>query len=50
VAVSERFRAEFFDVARDVRTRSGNKIVDEKLLDQVLSWLADYRAVHQLPR
>jgi TRAP-type C4-dicarboxylate transport system substrate-binding protein len=50
VPVSEVFRAEFFNAAQDVRSRPGNHVVDDKLLQQVLSWLADYRVVHRLPR
>ncbi len=44
VPVGERFRSEFFDLSQDARTHA--RIVDDKLLEQVLAWLADYRAVH----
>ena len=50
VPVSEQFRFEFFDAARDTRQRLGTKVVPAALLDQVLSWLADYRAEHQRPQ
>jgi TRAP-type C4-dicarboxylate transport system substrate-binding protein len=50
VPVSEQFRFEFFDAARDTRQRLGAKVVPPQLLDQVLSWLADYRAEHQRPQ
>ncbi len=50
VPVSEQFRFEFFDAARDTRQRLGAKVVSAQLLDQVLSWLADYRAEHQRPQ
>ncbi|MDB4969471.1 MAG: C4-dicarboxylate transporter [Myxococcales bacterium] len=46
VPVSERFRAEFFDLARDVRGRGDNRVVDDALISDVLSWLADYRVEH----
>jgi TRAP-type C4-dicarboxylate transport system substrate-binding protein len=50
VPVSERFRSEFFDVARDVRMRNPSVVVPEPLLQTVLSWLADYRAEHSPAR
>ena len=50
VPVSEQFRFEFFDAARETRQRLGAKVVPAQLLDQVLSWLADYRAEHQRPQ
>jgi TRAP-type C4-dicarboxylate transport system substrate-binding protein len=46
IPVSESFRSEFFELAREVRGNRGNQVVDEKLLQEVLSWLADYRALH----
>jgi hypothetical protein len=46
--VSARFLSEFFELARDVRARADNRVVDEKLIQQVLAWLADYRAEHNL--
>ena len=47
VPVTARFRSEFFDLARDMRGKPGNQVVDEKLVAEVLSWLADYRAEHE---
>jgi TRAP-type C4-dicarboxylate transport system substrate-binding protein len=47
VAVSARFRTEFFELANDARGRQS--VVDPQLLNQVLTWLADYRGVHQPP-
>jgi TRAP-type C4-dicarboxylate transport system substrate-binding protein len=46
VPVSARFLSEFFDLARDVRTRLDDRVVDKRLIQQVLAWLADYRAEH----
>jgi TRAP-type transport system periplasmic protein len=48
--VSEQLRAEFFDAAREARQRAGNQLVPRPLLDKVLSWLADYRALHPIAR
>lgn len=50
VPVSERFRLDFFSQARDVRAQLAGKLVPAKLVEEVLSWLADYRAEHQLAR
>jgi TRAP-type C4-dicarboxylate transport system substrate-binding protein len=50
VPVGERFRAEFFDLARSARLRLGGRIVPKKLLQTVLSWLADFRAEHEQAR
>jgi TRAP-type transport system periplasmic protein len=50
VPVSESFRSEFFDAARDARQRTGGELVGRALLEQVLGWLADYRAMHQVAR
>ncbi|MDB4965635.1 MAG: TRAP-type C4-dicarboxylate transport system, substrate-binding protein [Myxococcales bacterium] len=50
VPVSERFRLELFSLARDMRTRVGGTLVSQKLLAQVLNWLADYRVEHQFSR
>ena len=47
VPVSDEFRMEFFRDARDVRARVGEKLVSPKLLEEVLSWLADYRVEHR---
>jgi TRAP-type C4-dicarboxylate transport system substrate-binding protein len=49
VPVSDRFRSEFFDAAREARTRNPSNVVPESLLQTVLSWLADYRAEHAPP-
>jgi TRAP-type C4-dicarboxylate transport system substrate-binding protein len=49
VPVSDRFRSEFFDAAREARTRHPSSVVPETLLQTVLSWLADYRAEHAPP-
>jgi TRAP-type C4-dicarboxylate transport system substrate-binding protein len=49
VPVSDRFRAEFFDVAREARLRAPGAVVPDALLQTVLSWLADYRAEHTVP-
>src|SRR5262249_45283118 len=49
VAVSERFRSEFFDAAREARQHRPSNVVPESLLSTVLSWLADYRAEHAPP-
>jgi TRAP-type C4-dicarboxylate transport system substrate-binding protein len=48
VPVSERFRLEFFDKARELRSRPGAQVAPRGLIDEVLSWLADYRAQHRL--
>ncbi|HEX6836170.1 MAG TPA: TRAP transporter substrate-binding protein DctP [Polyangia bacterium] len=50
VAVSDRFRLDFFSEARDMRARAAGRLVSPKLLEEVLSWLADYRAEHSLAR
>jgi hypothetical protein len=47
VPETERLRVEFFEAAHDVRV--GTRVVSEALLDQVLAWLADYRAQHREP-
>lgn len=48
VPVSEHFRMEFFAQAREMRDHVAEKLVPPKLLEEVLSWLADYRAEHPL--
>ena len=48
--VSQSFRLDFFSGARDQRGRVAGQLVSPKLLEEVLSWLADYRAEHQLAR
>jgi len=50
VPVSEQFRLDFFREARDQRAQLGDKLVPSKLLEQVLAWLADYRAEHAIAR
>ena len=50
VPVSQRFRLDFFNEARDQRARVAAQLVSPKLLEEVLSWLADYRAEHSLAR
>ncbi len=50
VPVSEAFRLDFFSQAREMRARLSGRLVPDKLLEEVLSWLADYRAEHQLAR
>jgi TRAP-type C4-dicarboxylate transport system substrate-binding protein len=50
VPVSERFRLEFYSQAREMRGRLGEQLATPKLLEEVLSWLADYRVVHQLSK
>jgi TRAP-type C4-dicarboxylate transport system substrate-binding protein len=46
VEASSKFRAEFFDAAREAREALGEKLVPKALLTQVLELLADYRAEH----
>jgi TRAP-type C4-dicarboxylate transport system substrate-binding protein len=46
VPVSDQFRVDFFRESRDMRARLGAQLADPKLLEQVLSWLADYRVEH----
>jgi TRAP-type transport system periplasmic protein len=48
VPVSERFRLDFYLEAREMRTRIGTQLAAPKLLEEVLSWLADYRVVHPI--
>jgi len=50
VAVSDQFRLDFFREAREQRSKLGDKLVSPKLLEQVLSWLADYRAEHSISK
>jgi TRAP-type C4-dicarboxylate transport system substrate-binding protein len=40
---TDRLRGEFFEAAR--RVRAGTRVVSESTLNQVLIWLADYRAM-----
>jgi TRAP-type transport system periplasmic protein len=42
------FRTEFFEAARLARERIGAELVAPELIQQVLSWLGDYRADHPL--
>ncbi len=46
--MSDQFRAEFFDAARSMRERMGDKLVPLALLQRVLGMLADYRAEHRM--
>ncbi len=48
VPVSDRFRLDFFSEAREMRDHIAAQLVSRRILDEVLSWLADYRAEHQL--
>lgn len=48
VPVSERLRLDFFSQAREMRARVAGQLVSPKLVEEVLSWLADYRVEHQL--
>ena len=50
VPVSDRFRLDFFSQAREMRGRLGAQLATPKLLEEVLSWLADYRGEHQLSK
>jgi TRAP-type transport system periplasmic protein len=50
VPVSDRFRLDFFSQAREMRGRLGAQLAAPKLLEEVLSWLADYRGEHQLSK
>jgi len=50
IPVSEQFRLDFFREARDQRAQLGDKLVSQKLLEQVLAWLADYRAEHSIAK
>jgi TRAP-type C4-dicarboxylate transport system substrate-binding protein len=47
VPVSDQFRAEFFEAARAMRDRLGEKLGSRALLQRVLGMLADYRAEHR---
>jgi TRAP-type transport system periplasmic protein len=47
VAPTEALQAEFFEAARRVRDGFDPKLVPPALLNEVLSWLADYRAEHR---
>jgi TRAP-type C4-dicarboxylate transport system substrate-binding protein len=48
IPASDSFRLDFFSQAREIRAQVAPKLVSQKLLDEILSWLADYRAEHQL--
>jgi TRAP-type C4-dicarboxylate transport system substrate-binding protein len=41
---TDRLRSEFFEAAR--AARAGSRVVSDSVLNQVLAWLADYRAEH----
>jgi TRAP-type C4-dicarboxylate transport system substrate-binding protein len=47
VPVSEQFRSQFFQAARDARDRLGERLVPAPLLARVLRMLVDYRAEHE---
>jgi len=46
VPASSGFRTEFFEAARQMRERLGDKLVPPALLSKALGMLADYRAEH----
>jgi hypothetical protein len=46
VGVTEQFRHEFLQQAREQRERALAELVPQKLLAEALGWLADYRAEH----
>lgn len=46
VPLSDSFRSEFFDVARDARDRLGAELTSPELVGEVNAWLADWRAQH----
>jgi TRAP-type C4-dicarboxylate transport system substrate-binding protein len=43
---SEAFRAEFYAAARATRERMGEQVIEQRLLQRVLTLLADFRAFH----
>lgn len=47
VPVSDSFRSEFFEMAREARDRLGEQLTTSELLGDVNSWLADFRAQHR---
>jgi TRAP-type C4-dicarboxylate transport system substrate-binding protein len=47
VPVSERFRSQFFQAARDARDRLGEQLAPAPLLERVLRMLVDYRSEHE---
>jgi TRAP-type C4-dicarboxylate transport system substrate-binding protein len=47
VPVSETFRAQFFEAARQARENLGAKLVPTALLDRVLQLIVDYRSEHE---
>jgi TRAP-type transport system periplasmic protein len=47
VAVSERFRSEFFEAARVAREKLGDKLVPKESLERALQALGRYRAEHK---
>jgi TRAP-type C4-dicarboxylate transport system substrate-binding protein len=49
VPPSESMESEFYEAARRVRESFDRKLVPPSLLNDVLSWLADYRAEHARP-
>jgi len=46
VRVSAKFRAEFFEAARQAREKLDTKLVPRELINEVLGMLADYRGEH----
>lgn len=50
VAVSEGFRSQFFEAARQARGRLGGQLVPPSLIARVLQMLVDYRAENERPR
>lgn len=47
VTVTDKFRADFFDAAKSVRSRVGEGLLPRGLFEQVVQLLADYRAEHR---
>jgi TRAP-type C4-dicarboxylate transport system substrate-binding protein len=50
VPVSPAFRDQFFDAARRVRESVAAEVSSRALLNEVLGWLADFRAEQETPR
>ncbi|HEX8950251.1 MAG TPA: TRAP transporter substrate-binding protein DctP [Polyangia bacterium] len=50
VAVSDHFRLELFGEAREMRDRIAPRLLAKGLLEEVLSWLADYRVERPLAK
>jgi TRAP-type C4-dicarboxylate transport system substrate-binding protein len=47
VPVSETFRSQFFEAARQAREQLGDRLVPTALLDRVTQMLVDFRAEHE---